>query len=911
MIGHDSNPILFNMQNNRIQSLFVSLNLLFFVGLVIPQTADPAESGERKAARRLPRWVMPEQYDITLKPDLATGKFTGSETITIGIKQPIRDIWLHALDLKITNPQLRDAKGRLYPVTMLPAPKEEMVAFSAPRELAPGKYTLRTAFSGTLNDKLRGFYKAPYTDTKGKQQIIATTQMEPADARRMIPCFDEPDMKARFKITVHTLPTLTAISNAPMVRQTTSNNQKVVEFANTEPMSAYLLAVIVGDLESSEALLVEGVPIRVWSVRGMKHLTSYSRDAAAKLLPVLNQYFRIPYPWKKLDLIAVPDFAAGAMENPGAITFRDNLLLLDPKRASTPTQQRATEVIAHEMAHMWFGDLVTMKWWDDLWLNEAFATWMATKAVDTIRPEWQMWKEYGDARTAALDTDALHSTRSIHFEVKSPEQTHEMFDVITYEKGASVLRMLERYVGEPVFQKGVHLYLQKHSFGNATTSDLWNSIGGVSGAPVNDLMYGWVHQPGYPLITVNESTTTPGSMNLEQQRFLILNDRVDKTIWSVPIGIRVATAPVGQNQQSQPDRKCVLSKSQSSVPLPLTSDPAVALPIIANAGGVGYYRVRYSDPMFTRLIDVPRTNLDPSERFALIDDSSALMASGNTSVTRYLDLISRYKDETDEQVWSSITHDLYYFDRFVDEAGRKPFERFVRAELTDVFARVGWDPKPSDTPQIRLLRANVLTALGTIGQDETVLAEARRRFGAFLSDKNSLDRDLVSPVATIVAYNGTAKEYEQFKAMYKTAPTPEERVRALHMLPEFKSPDLVDQSLELSLGKEVRLQDAPHLLGGILRRRQMQDRAWQFITKNWDRMRSVYPEDMVPGVVSSAEGFSTESQLAELKSFLDSHPVPSGTTAVARTIERVSANVRFRQKQAADLNQWLQSHYSG
>jgi puromycin-sensitive aminopeptidase len=867
---------------------------------------------QRKAARRLPKTIKPEFYDVTLKPNLALGTFTGSETINIVVEQPAKEIWLHAVELKISSAQLVDDKNKVLPLRLGGDTREELVSFTPAQELKPGKYKLRTTFSGVMSDKLRGLYKAKFTDRAGKQRMIATTQMEPADARRMIPVFDEPDMKARFKLTVHTLPQFTAISNAPMVKSTMRNNQKIVEFAPTEPMSSYLLALVVGELESTPEVIVQGTPIRVWAVKGMAHLGTFSRDAAAKLLPYMNSYFGINYPWKKLDLIAVPDFAAGAMENPGAITFRETLLLVDPKTAATGSQKAAVSVIAHEMAHMWFGDLVTMKWWDDLWLNEAFATWMATKAVDAVRPDWQMWKEFAYDRTAALHTDALRSTRSIQFEVRSPEQTHEMFDVITYEKGASVLRMLERHVGEPVFQKGVHTYLKSHEFSNATTTDLWDAIGAVAGMPCSNMMASWVHQPGYPLITIDESKRE-GSVSATQKRFFLLEDGTPSTDkWSVPIGVRVVNRPADQNKQSDADRKFLMVDQTAEVPLLNPADPAAnpsGLPFIANAGGVGYFRVRYAEPIFNRLLEQPRENFDPSERLSLVDDSSELMLAGAVPVSQYLDLISRYKGETDEAVWGSIVSDLHYFDRFVDDSNRASYQRFVRAQLGEVFGRLGWEPKPNESAQIRQLRAQIIGTLGTSGQDASIIAEARTRFAKYLKTPSSLDRDLISPVSNIVAYNGSTADYDKFRELYRTASTPEQRARNLHVLDNFRAPELVSRTLELSLSKQVRLQDAPHLMGGLLRNRQTEQQAWKFITENWQRMGAIFPEDMVPGVVSSASNFNRESQLSDLKLFLAKHPVPSGKSTVARTIERVSANVQFRKRSADDLNRWLQSHY--
>jgi puromycin-sensitive aminopeptidase len=739
---------------------------------------------------------------------------------------------------------------------------------------------------------------------------MAATQFEPADARRMLPCFDEPDMKARFKLTVVTDPKFSAVSNAPLIRETIKNNQKTSEFEPTEPMSSYLLALVIGEMEATNPLLVEGTPIRVISAKGMGHLTHYARGEAAKLLPVLNKYFGINYPWKKLDLVAVPEFAAGAMENPGCITFRESLLLIDPKTASTGAQKACTGVTAHEMAHLWFGDLVTMKWWDDIWLNEAFATWMATKATDAVRPEWELWKDYVWDRIQGMNVDSLHSTRTIHSTVKSPQEIHEMFDAITYDKGSAVLRMLERHVGEPVFQKGVQQYMKAHQFGNATTDDLWNAIGASSGTSVRDLMHGWVYQPGFPLVTVGQSAARNGAVTFHQQRFYKDGGQAPTNeLWWVPIGLRLVNKPAEQKQQSQPDRKYLLQEKGGSCSMVLGEGERTDLPVIANAGGVGYYRARYDDALYARILEQPLGNFDPSERISLIDDTNALMTAGQIPVTRYLELVSHYKNETDDGVWYSMMGGIGFFDRFIDKASRPAYERFVRDQLSQVYARLGWTMKPTDSPQTRQLRGSVISTLGTIGQDQEVIAEARKRFAQYVKDKHSLDRDLIGAVTSVVAYNGDAADYAQFRQLSLKAATPEERVRNLFALSGFRSADLANQTLTYALSKQVRLQDVTGLISGVLGQPETQDQAWSFVTTNWSKIRGYLPEDMVPHLVASAGSFSYAKQLAEMKSFLAANPVPSGKITTARAIERSAINVRFREKSAAELNKWMQSKF--
>lgn len=866
-------------------------------------------SSARVATQRLNPHVRPSFYDVQLKVDLATGTFSGEETVAVKVDEATSQLALHALDLQIKQADTSIETGAT-PVKIIGmnmSRQQEMVAFTTDKPLAPGEYKLRTKFSGKLSDKLVGLYKANFVDRNGKTQMFACTQFEAADARRMIPCFDEPDMKARFKLTVTVDSKFNAVSNSPQIKETTRGTEKTIEFDATPPMSSYLLALAIGELEATPPLVVQGTPIRVWSAKGMAHLGKYARDEAGKLLPFMNQYFGIPYPWKKLDLVAVPEFAAGAMENPGCITFRETLLLIDPKTASTGSQKSATGVIAHEMAHLWFGDLVTMKWWDDLWLNEAFATWMATKATDAAHPEWEEWKFYAAERAHGMSVDSLHSTRTIHYEVKSPDQTHEMFDAITYQKGAAVLRMLERYVAEPVFRKGVQLYLKAHEFGNATTNDLWDGIAQASGQPVREMMHSWVYQPGYPIIAVGESAGTTPQITLEQRRFYLDSTHPQTNEkWMVPVGLRAIDKPAEQSGQSEAQTKFLLQEKNSSV-----STTFAGQPLIANAGGVGFYRTRYDDALYNRILAQPRTHLDPSERVALIGDTSALMTSGAIPVTRALDLIAHYKGETDESVWGALLADVAYFDRYIDSKTRPAYQKFVRDELSQIFARLTWNVKPTDSAQTRQLRGRVIGLLGTIGQDKAVIAEARKRFAQYLANKNSLDRDLVGPVSSTVAYNGTAADYARFRQLSLKAATPEERVRNLYMLADFRSPALADQTLNYAISKQVRLQDAPGLVSGLISSREVQDQSWRFVKTNWAKIRAFFPEEMMPHLVTAAGSFSYPNQLADLKSFIATHPLPTGKISSARTIERASINVQFRNRSSAELNKWMQSHFGG
>ncbi len=455
-----------------------------------------------EADHRLPRNAIPSGYVITLEPDLAAATFTGEVLVDIDVVDPTDRLVLNAAELRIDRAELVDGGEPVHGTVALDAEREQAtVAFDDVVGLGP--HRLRLTFAGVLNDQLRGFYRSTYKDEQAVEHVLATTQFEATEARRAFPCWDEPDLKATFDITVVVDEGLTVVSNSPIVSEhPVGDGRRRVRFAPTMKMSTYLVAVVVGDLVATEWHDVDGVPLRVLTVPGKLHLTDFAIDAGAFALRYFADYYRIPYPGDKVDMIAIPDFAFGAMENLGAITYRETALLVDPAQATQGELVRVAEVVAHELAHMWFGDLVTMRWWNGIWLNEAFATLMATKCVDAYRPDWKYWQSFGADRNASMDIDGLAATRPIEFPVASPEEANEMFDILTYEKGASVLRMLEQYLGEDVFCRGITRYLKAHEYGNTETADLWAALEEESGEPVGEIMDTWILQGGYPKVSV-------------------------------------------------------------------------------------------------------------------------------------------------------------------------------------------------------------------------------------------------------------------------------------------------------------------------------------------------------------------------------------------------------------------------
>jgi puromycin-sensitive aminopeptidase len=850
---------------------------------------------ERRNDHRLPREVRPERYEIVLTPDLEAGTFGGEETVALSVEEATSRIVLNALDLEIASATLaRDVEGTdtlAGAVTLEPEAGRATIELPGPVE--PGRWSLRLAFSGTLNDKLRGFYRSTFSD-EGTERTIATTQFEPTDARRAFPCWDEPDRKAVFSVTMVVDEALEAVSNTSVVEEERlGGGLKRVRFADTIPMSTYLVAFVAGPLEATPPVDVDGVPLRVLHRPGNGHLCAYALEVAAAALRFFSRWFGIPYPGDKVDLLALPDFAAGAMENLGAITFREALLLVDPSSASRLELERIADVVSHELAHMWFGDLVTMRWWNGLWLNEAFATFMEMLCVDDLHPEWERWVSFGRSKGAAMITDGLSSTRPIEYPVARPEDAEGMFDVLTYEKGAGVLRMLERYLGAEPFRKGIRLYLDSNLYGNAETTDLWDAIESATGEPARATMDSWIFQGGYPLVTVSPREDDPRSLQLAQQPFRYLRAtngaeaaaRGSETGdgWQVPVLLRWGSGG------SVRDHRVLLGGSSATVRLDAAPEW-----VVANAGGSGFYRVRYAGGLLGRLTgDLGR--LEPLERLNLVSDAWATALADLGTIEDFVALLRRLGDEPDPNVWSQVVASLGILDRVLPEDGRPRLEAFVRELLAPPLARVGWEPHPGERETTGTLRATLVEALGTLGADQAVRARADEMHAGELASKGSLDPDLAGAVVSIVARTGGAREFEAFVDRYRNPRNPQEEVRYLYGLAGFRRPELFARALEMALS-EVRTQNAPFLLGLAIANRELGPVAWRFIEDHWDELTERFPDNTIPRMLDSASLLLEPTVAADVRQFCESHPVRSGQRTVEQMLERLQVNLAFAER---------------
>lgn len=856
------------------------------------------------AAHRLPYTVAPTRYAIRLTPDLEAATFAGEVRIEATAHQEIATITLHGAELAVTSADIV-SHGTAQPAKAQLDEAAEQIVLSLPSPVGPGPITIVVSFTGVLNDKLHGFYRSTYTDSSGADQTLATTQFEATDARRAFPCFDEPDRKAVFSITLDVAAGLDAYSNSPVVSESPlPDGGRRVRFADTMVMSTYLVAFVVGQLVATDPLDVDGVPVRIVHVPGKEDLTSFALEAAAHALRFFTEWFGIPYPAEKLDLLAIPDFAFGAMENLGCVTFREALLLIDPARASRLELERIADVVSHEIAHMWFGDLVTMKWWNGIWLNEAFATLMELLCVDAFRPEWRRWVSFGMEREVAMSTDSLHSTRPVEFPVGPPEEAQGMFDVLTYQKGASVLRMLERYLGAEPFRAGIRSYLVKHSYGNTETSDLWDAIESASGEPVRDVMDTWILQGGFPLVTVTDTVTggdTP-SLTLTQEPFTLAPSSGESSIgsdWKIPVLMRSTTGP---------EARLLLGSEPAIVTLDSkTTDADMA---VVNAGASGFYRVRYP-AAHLRSLARSLGSLDALERFMLLGDTWASVVADRTDLDDFLLLAEALSDEEDPDVWGHVSGALRFLDHTVDDATRPILAAYTRALMAGPFNRLGWAPSPGEVERTATLRAQLVGILGTVGQDETIRRRATELHAAALAGGAELDPDLATTIVTVAAITGGSSEFDTFLELYRHPSTPQAESRYLYSLTVFPDPALAARAYELAR-TEVRTQNAPFVVQQLLAHRDHGPAIWARVTEDWDELGEKFPAHILPRMLDGVRLLCRDHALADdVRTFIAAHPIPSGQRTIDQTVERLGVNEAFvsRVNGVADiLNAALARH---
>ncbi len=854
-------------------------------------------AGERRPGR-LPEGVAPERYEIRLQVDPDGKRFSGTVRIEAVLSRPVQTIILHALDLVVLRAEV-GSDSEMSDAAVAVDEKEETIALTPSRPLTEGKATIRLEFSGALNPHLRGLYEARAV-VDGKEERYAFTQFEATDARRAFPCFDEPSLKARFKLIAVIPAHLMALSNMPAVREETIGAWKTVEFSETPRMSTYLLALAVARLEC-RALDVAGVRVAVWTAPGQTRLGAFALEVAAAVLPRLNDYFDLPYPYPKLDMIAVPDFAMGAMENWGAIFFRDSRLLVDPVLASTQTQRIVANVITHEIVHQWFGNLVTMWWWDDLWLNEAFATWLAVKIVDQWRPEWNSWVEFQQEKAVPLAVDALDSTRPIRADVKSAAEAEEMFDALTYEKGAAVLRMIEQFLGEDAFREGLRRYIADHQYGCAAAADLWKALETASGQPVQSMARDWFEQPGFPRLIVGSRGTSLQTLELEQRRFSAHGAGAEREerVWTVPVAFKIFEAGGSRIH------RVLLRERSARIRLPVEGP---ARWIYANADETGFFRVTYDEGLLNVLKAAIPSGLTAAERIGFIDHLWAQTRAGDLPIAAFLDVLDRFKgDSTRVVVESCAAVYQTLAERIVLPESLPAFRKRAGKFFAPIWSALKWTPGPEEGDETKLIRAAALWGMGSVARSRGVLTESEERLGRYLADPASCDPTLATPLVCIGAKIGGSARFDDYLERFKTGETPEDRDRYLDALADFEDVNLCRRLLEFTLTDALRSQDLWKPFGGLLANPAAQGETWRFVQKEWPALRKKGGSVAAQRIIRSTRALWREEWYQEVKGFFENptNREPSAERTLAQTLEFIRLGIRFKETQQRALSNWL------
>ncbi len=858
-----------------------------FLAAILVLAAVPA------AAQRLPAGVTPEHYTLWFAPDLTSATFRGRADIRVRLDAPGSALTLHAAEITFGQVTI-ESGGRTQPATVTTNVDTETVTFTVPARLPAGRATIHVTYTGLLNDKLRGFYLS-----KANGRSYAVSQMEATDARRAFPCFDEPDKKATFDIALMVDAADTAISNGAPTSDTSGPEpgKHTVTFATTPKMSTYLVALLVGDFVCREGAS-DGIPIRVCSTPDKKQLTAFAMSAAQHQVKFFNDYFGIRYPYGKLDIIGVPDFAAGAMENAGAITFRERMLLVDEATASIGVRKAVASVIAHELAHQWFGNLVTMKWWDDIWLNEGFATWAANKPLAAWKPEWRMELNAAQETQTALGLDALRSTRAIRTAVSTPAEINEVFDPIAYEKTSGVINMLEAYVGPAKFKEAVSSYLTRYSGSNAAGEDFWQEVTRVTEKPVNRIMKSFVDQPGSPMLSVRTACVAGSTrVTVRQQRFVGTPAAAGApppppaAPWTLPVCVKTATGATTCQ---------VISQATESFDAPGCGAAFV------NADARGYYFTEY-EPAALKALATRTPPLTSAERISLLGDEWRMVRAGRHDIDTFLDLATAFAtDETPAVLTDLIARVGFVRGAVADPAQYAAFDTWVRATFMPALAAVGVESRAADDDDVLSRRGALLQLLGGLAGDTALQARARALAEGYLANPASVPPTLVAPVLQVAAAGGDAALYDRYLAKVRAAAnTPDEYYRFFNALDAFPDPALAQRTLAFALSDEVRSQDAPSLLGQLLAGRHG-DAAWAFVQTKWEAIvTKVGVFQGIPNIVGALGSFCSPARSAEIEAFFKVHAVPAAARSLRQALERIDSCTAVDVRQSPAFAGWL------
>ncbi|MDB6017722.1 MAG: Aminopeptidase [Pedosphaera sp.] len=871
--------------------------LLAFLFLAALASTAAAEAPFSFAATpgQLPKTVIPLHYTIRLQPDLEKFITHGSVTIEVQVLSPVNEIVLNALEMEVTKATFLGSDSAGKPVELGPRldADKQTLTLPLPEKILPGKYRIALEFTGKLCERAQGLFRVKYATPAGKKIMLAT-QMEPTDARRMFPCWDEPVFRATYALTVVVPAQHLAVSNMPIERQAPAGDGlQEITFQRTPPMASYLVVLVSGELEELKGK-VDGVQIRIITTEGKREQGRYALEVTKKVLAYYNQYFGIKYPLPKLDQIAVPGGFGGAMENWGGITYNERLLLYDPATSSQSTRQGIFSVVSHEMAHQWFGDLVTTAWWDNLWLNEGFASWMAAKTTDHFNPDWQVGLSAASVKSGIMNEDARSTTHPILKPVLNESQANDAFDHITYQKGQSFLRMLENYLGEDLFRKGIRQYISDHRYSNTTTADLWAALEKASGKPVNAISVGWTEQPGLPVVHVRTACVDAKQvLTLEQERFTVQDPNAQSLQWQIPIA-------------------CMLIDHPKAISFTLLTDKVVSLPfhdcgkvIKINAGDAGYYRVAYEPRLFQALQQ--RINELPAlDRLDLLNDVWAMVEAGRAAAPAYLDLTQSLRDEKVFAIWNQIISTLDIIAELErGQPGRAAFREYACSLLRPQLQRLGWDRKPNESSPDSLLRSRVITDLGNFG-DQAVIAQARARYENFLLRPESLAADLRWPVLTMVGRYSDRKTYDQLHELARNAKGTEERQLYYHALAAALDPELGQLTLPISLTDETVPQEATRLVSEVAGVGEQPELAWDFAQQHMpellEKVETFRRNGYVPSILGS---FCDSARADELEVYVRAHVSEAALVKARETAAGIRLKAALKQRELPAIDQWI------
>ncbi|XP_078280972.1 puromycin-sensitive aminopeptidase [Rhinoraja longicauda] len=862
----------------------------------------------KRPFERLPTDVSPENYALCLKPDLVDFTFEGKLEASVEVRQATNQIVMNCADIDIITASFVPEGGQEINATGFNYQNEdEKVTLSFPSALQKGNGTLKIDFVGELNDKMKGFYRSKYTTPSGETHFAAVSQFEPTDARRAFPCWDEPSIKATFDITLIVPKDKIALSNMNVTeRNPYPDDDDLVEvkFAKSPIMSTYLVAFVVGEYDFVEAKSSDGILVRVYTPIGKAEQGKFALEVAVKTLPFYREYFNVPYPLPKIDLIAIADFAAGAMENWGLVTYRETALLIDPKNSCSSSKQWVALVVGHELAHQWFGNLVTMEWWTHLWLNEGFASWIEYLCVDHCFPEYDIWTQFVSTDyTRALELDALDSSHPIEVAVGHPAEVDEIFDAISYSKGASVIRMLHNYIGDVDFRKGMHLYLTTFQNRNAATEDLWSSLEQASGKPINAVMSSWTKQMGFPLIYVEEKQEGDDRMlKISQKKFCASGPYggSDCPHWMVPISICTS------EDVSCDNVKVLLDQPEMTITVKNVKPQQW---IKLNPGTVGFCRIQYDPTMLERLLNsVQNLALPPVDRLGLQNDLFSLARAGIVSTVDALKVMEAFVNEPNYTVWSDISTNLGTLSVLLSHTDfLEEMQEFIVDLFSHIGSKLGWDPKHGEGHLDALLRSLVLEKLGKAGHQLTI-EEARRRFKDHVEGRLVLSADLRSPVYLTVLKHGDATTLDTMLKLHNQADLQEEKVRIERLLGAISHPDLIQKVLTFAMSEEVRPQDTVFVLGGVSSGSLMgRKAAWKFLKDNWEELYNRYQGGFLISrlIKLTVEGFTGDKMAADVKSFFETHPAPAAERTIQQSCENILLNGAWLKRDAEAIQQFL------